>query len=54
MEILRAVFSLPHQLEPYKNTTHKHFDDAHAELETDCSQLYPACVDSIWSEEFSF
>jgi DM4/DM12 family len=54
MEILRAVFSLPHQVEPYKKAAHEHFDNAHSELETDCSQLYPACGDSIWSKEFSF
>lgn len=54
LEILRAVFSLPHQVEPYKNHSHKNFDDAHSELSSNCSQLYPDCSDSIWSPDFRF
>lgn len=54
LEILRAVFSLPHQTEEYKSDTHQHFDDAHSKLDEDCSKLYAACEDSIWSESFKF
>lgn len=54
MEILRAVFSLPHQAEKYDNDAHQHFDDAHSKLDEDCGKLYAACEDSIWSENFKF
>ncbi|CRL05608.1 CLUMA_CG018494, isoform A [Clunio marinus] len=54
LEILRAVFSLPHQVEPYQDSSHKQFDDAHFYLQRDCSQVFSECTDSIWSPKFNF
>jgi hypothetical protein len=54
LEILRAVFSLPHQTEPYRTENHIEFDEAHAKLSEDCAKLYSDCSDSIWSPTFQF
>lgn len=54
MEILRAVFSLPHQVHSYSKESNQHFDDAHSELKGNCTDLYPQCKDSIWSDDFRF
>ena len=54
IEILRAIFTLPHQIEPYKKNSHRVYDDAHSSLNADCAELYPQCTDSIWSPDFRF
>ncbi|XP_070503948.1 uncharacterized protein [Chironomus tepperi] len=54
IEILRAIFTLPHQVMPYKKDLHHAYDDAHSNLSGDCAELYPQCKDSIWSSDFRF
>ncbi|KAG5672416.1 hypothetical protein PVAND_002547 [Polypedilum vanderplanki] len=54
IEILRALFTLPHQVLPYKKDSHQMYDDAHSNLTADCAQLYPQCKDSFWSSDFLF
>ncbi|CAO1438957.1 unnamed protein product [Diamesa serratosioi] len=55
MEILRAVFSLPDQVEHnYEKDFHQEFDNAHQQLEHNCAELYSKCETSIWSQDFSF
>lgn len=55
IEILRAIFTLPHQVMPgYKKDSHEHYEDAHSNLNADCAVLYPQCNDSIWSPDFRF
>lgn len=55
MEILRAVFSLPDQVEEnYEKDFHQQFDNAHQQIEHNCADLYSKCETSIWSSDFSF
>ena len=54
IEILRAIFTLPHQVMPYKKDSHHVYDDAHSNLTGECAELYPQCKDSIWSSDFRF
>lgn len=54
IEILRAVFTLPHQVMPYRKDSHQVYDDAHSNLNAECEELYPQCRDSIWSPDFRF
>jgi hypothetical protein len=54
IEILRAIFTIPHQVLPYKKNSHQIYDDAHSNLTADCAELYPQCKDSFWSPEFKF